>query len=186
MQTGKENRKVRWGTAGAVLGTALAGGAFAAAPADFQPPRPIPLQARDSGQLKVADLQGIIRHLDHSIDILNSEPADRKYRKQALQTITNARDEVQRDLDAIEHRKTGQQDVNRERQRDRTARKEAPKPYAEGLQTVLTYLQHDEEVLSRTNPDNSGHRGKALDLLRKAQKEVQQEQQEYTAARPRR
>lgn len=178
----------RYGLAGGFLGAALVGVPLAvAAPAlpIVQPhARPLADQPVKSNTDKLTELQRILPHLEHSIDILSQENADAKHhRERAIAQVKTARDEIQREIDELEKKKAAG-DVKREHERDRTAKKAAPKSYYDGLVTVYEYLQNSQQTLSRETGDRAGHRKKAMDAMQKAQKEVQAEMDEYAAAHP--
>jgi len=178
----------RYGLAGGFLGAALAGGSIAVAstvlPVVQPPVRPLADQPVKNNADKVSELQRILPHLDHSIDILSMEGEDAKHhREHALKQVRTARDEIQREIDELEHRKPGE-DVKQQHERDKNVRKSAPKSYYDGLVTVDEYLHNSQLTLSRETGDRQSHRKKAMDAMQKAQKEVQAEMDEYAAAHP--
>lgn len=178
----------RYGLAGGFLGAALVGAAAASAAPALPLVQPQARQLADqpvkNKQDKLTELQRIMPHLEHSIDILSQEGADAKHhREHAIAQVKTARDEIQREIDELEKKKAAG-DIKQEHQRDKMAKKAAPKSYYDGLVTVYEYLQNSQQTLSRETGDRAGHRKKALDAMQKAQKEVQAEMDEYAAAHP--
>ena len=164
----------------------LAGGfavLFGAAAASADPiptggPKPIWLadknQSTDTGAQRLNELEDVLAHEDHSVDILNNQPNPNAF-KGVLNQVTQARDEVQREIDELNQGKT-RQDIRTQHQRDTEQKREEKaqrKSSQDGPQTVMLYIQHDQQTLERQQPDKAGHRGNALKHLRQAQKDLQ-------------
>lgn len=130
-------------------------------------------QSGDTGVQRLTELEDVVAHEDHAIDILNGQP-DKKRLKPVLDQVTQARDEVEREIDELNQGKT-RQDVRAQHQRDVEQKREGKgQPSKDNtLQTVMLYVQHDQQILERQQPDKATHRGTALRHLRQAQKELQ-------------
>ena len=127
-------------------------------------------------QDRVTTLNKIVSHLDHCISILSVERPDAQgHRKAALDNVTSARDLMVREIDELEGRKSGNQDVKQNHEGDKEGKKAQPKDYASGLQTVVEYLQHDQDALSKEQGDKAGDRGKALKHMKTAEEHVVKE-----------
>jgi len=175
----------RYGIAGGFLGATLIGGSFAVAvPAGLPVVNPPAQRLADQRSDRIAELQRIMPHLQHSIDILSMEGEDPKHhRDKALNEVRKARDEVQMEIDEMQGKKPGS-DIKREHERDKNGKKTAPKSYYDGLVTVSQYLRNDQSTLSREGEDKNHHRKNALDAMKRGQKEVQAEMDEYAATHP--
>ena len=180
---------IRYGMAGA-FGAALAGGPLLLAGTPALPGGIPSVQRMAESQkekdAKIGEIYRIIPHLDHSIDILSKEAPDPKHRRSAaLKEVRNARDELQREVDEYEHANAGR-DIKKQHERDKESEKKgAPKTDYEGLQIVAEYLRNSRLTLERQSGDPHHHRGNALAAMKRAEKNIQTEMDEYPASRRR-
>ena len=154
-----------------------------AQPAAAAQPGAAPAQPGAAGNGELQDLQKIIPHEDHSIDILTNQPANSPNRQELLTAIVRARDASQGLISAVGGGNQ-QKDVAAEHARDASQHRERAYGYLEGLQTIQEYLKNDHIILSR-QPDDSAHlRATAMQSLEQAQTAVQQAIDAYVKAHP--
>lgn len=132
---------------------------------------------------RLDQLQRIIDHEDHSIDILSGEEPDRHgYRRQARENAVKARDAVQRLMDDLQHHDS-ERDVEAAHRRDREFKGERPEYYA-GLLKVREYFDHDHDTLSKHPQDREHRRHNAMQFIEDGRAAVQREIDDYLRSHP--
>lgn len=144
-------------------------------------------QVAQNADARIHDLQAILSHEDHAIDIINFQPADQGDLKQkTLADIIAARNAVRQLMGAAQNRSAADlaKDAQADSARDAAGQPNKPLVGYEGLKQAQEYLNNDHETLTRL-PDDSGHlRAGALSRLEQAQTAIQAEIDQFLKAHP--
>jgi hypothetical protein len=131
----------------------------AAQPAAAPMPATATPQIAATSAQQVKDLQAIISHEDHAIDIINFQPADQgDLRLKTLSAIIAARDAVRQLSGASQNRSAADlaKDTQADHARDAAGRVDTTLTGYQGMVRVQEYLNNDHATLAR-QPDDAGH-----------------------------
>jgi len=136
---------------------------------------------------RAQDLEQIIPHLDHSIDMTNAMPADNTNQKQqTLDALVSARNTVRQLLGQAQGRTAADlaKDAENDRARDATKRTDNRETGYQALVRIQQYIHNDHIILSRQSDDSGQLKTKALNYLDQAQASVQRQIDTYLKAHP--
>lgn len=143
--------------------------------------------ARTGNAANAQDLEQVIPHLDHSIDMTNAMTADTANVKQkTLDALVAARDTVRQMLGQAQGRTAADlaKDVENDRARDAAKRNDNRETGYQALVRIQQYLRNDHIILAR-QPDDAGQlKAKSLNYIEQAQGAIQQEIDAYLKAHP--
>jgi hypothetical protein len=136
---------------------------------------------------RIQELQDMIPHLEHSIDMTSAEAADaQQHRQKTLDALVRARDTVRHLLAQAQHQTAGDygKQVENDHARDATKQNINNQSGYPALQRIQQYLHNDRIVLGRQIDDPEHLRESAMDALDQAAAAVQQQMDDYNRAHP--
>jgi len=143
--------------------------------------------AGQANATRAQDLEQIIPHLDHSIDMTNAQTADSANLKQkTLDALVSARDTVRQLLGQAQGRAAADlaKDVENDRTRDAAKRNDNNQTGYQALVRIQQYLRNDHAILDRQTDDATHLKAKGLNYIEQAQGAVQQQIDAYLKAHP--